>query len=123
MGHGIPDASIGNTMANCTQPTVRSKRKAYKRTTVPNDKTHVLSDTLDRVLAPENHRPGESLVGDITSLSTRHGWLFLATVIELATRTMIGQQTAEHMGASLAVDALAMARQPTTQQASHWDRA
>ena len=35
---------------------------------------------------------------------------------------MIGQQTVEHMRASLAVDALEMARQPTTQQASHCDR-
>lgn len=36
---------------------------------------------------------------------------------------MIGQQTVEHMGASLAIDALEMARQPTTQQASHGARA
>ncbi|RBA38526.1 IS3 family transposase [Dietzia maris] len=59
---------------------------------------------------PENLRPGEALVGDITYLRAGQGWLHLATVIDLATRKVIGWQTAEHMRASLVVDALKMAR-------------
>jgi hypothetical protein len=86
------------------------QRKAYKRTTVPDDKAQVFSDKLDRDFAPESHRPGEALVGDITYLRTGQGWLYLATVIDLATRKVIGWQTAEHMRASLVVDALEMAR-------------
>ena len=49
-------------------------------------------------------------IGDITYLRTWEGWLYLATVIDLATRKVIGWQTAEHMRASLVVDALEMAR-------------
>ena len=70
----------------------------------------MFSDKLDRNFAPESHRPGEALVGDITYLRTGQGWLYLATVIDLATRKVIGWQTAEHMRTSLVVDALEMAR-------------
>ncbi|MCT1887053.1 IS3 family transposase [Dietzia cinnamea] len=86
------------------------QRKAYKRTTVPDEKAQVFADKLGRDFAPESHRPGEALVGDITYLRTGQGWLYLATVIDLATRKVIGWQTAEHMRASLVVDALEMAR-------------
>ena len=86
------------------------QRKAYKRTTVPDEKAQVFTDKLDRDFAPESHRPGESLVGDITYLRTGQGWLYLATVIDLATRKVIGWQTTEHMRASLVVEALEMAR-------------
>src|SRR5947209_16910590 len=53
--------------------------------------------------------PGVRLVGDITYLKTGEGWLYLATVIDLATRMVIGWQLAEHMRTSLVVDALQMA--------------
>jgi putative transposase len=53
--------------------------------------------------------PGQRLVGDITYLRTREGWLYLATVIDLATRMVVGWQLAEHMRTSLVTDALAMA--------------
>ena len=86
------------------------QRKAYKRTTVPDEKAQVFADKLGRDFAPSSHRPGTALVGDITYLRTGQGWLYLATVIDLATRKVIGWQTAEHMRASLVVDALEMAR-------------
>src|SRR6185312_10252424 len=53
--------------------------------------------------------PGQRLVGDITYLRTREGWLYLATVIDLATKMVTGWQLADHMRASLVTDALAMA--------------
>ena len=53
--------------------------------------------------------PGQRLVGDITYLRTGEGWLYLATVIDLATRMVTGWQLAEHMRTSLVTDALAMA--------------
>ena len=86
------------------------QRKAYKRTTVPDEKAQVFADKLGRDFAPSSHRPGTALVGDITYLRTGQVWLYLATVIDLATRKVIGWQTAEHMRASLVVDALEMAR-------------
>jgi transposase InsO family protein len=53
--------------------------------------------------------PGQRLVGDITYLRTGEGWLYLATVIDLATRMVVGWQLASHMRTSLVTDALAMA--------------
>ena len=53
--------------------------------------------------------PGTRLVGDITYLKTGEGWLYLATVIDLATRMVTGWQLADDMRTSLVTDALAMA--------------
>jgi transposase InsO family protein len=53
--------------------------------------------------------PGQRLVGDITYLRTGEGWLYLATVIDLATRMVVGWQLAAHMRTSLVTDALHMA--------------
>jgi putative transposase len=81
--------------------------RAYKRTTVPGDEPVIRPDLLGRDFsAPE---PGQRLVGDITYLRTGEGWLYLATVIDLATRMVVGWQLAEHMRTSLVTDALAMA--------------
>ncbi|MFF2411405.1 IS3 family transposase [Streptomyces sp. NPDC058092] len=54
-------------------------------------------------------RPGTKLVGDITYLPTTEGWWYLATVIDLATREVIGYAMAEHHRAELVTDALRMA--------------
>ncbi|MEU4674949.1 IS3 family transposase [Amycolatopsis sp. NPDC023774] len=55
--------------------------------------------------------PGLRLVGDITYLPTQQGWLYLATVIDLHTREVIGHAMAEHMRAELVRDALDLAVQ------------
>ncbi|PPK66184.1 IS3 family transposase [Actinokineospora auranticolor] len=53
--------------------------------------------------------PGRRLVGDITYLPTREGWLYLATVIDLHTREVIGHAMADHTRAELVRDALDLA--------------
>lgn len=53
--------------------------------------------------------PGQRLVGDITYLPTQDGWLYLATVIDLHTREVIGHAMAEHMRAELVCDAITLA--------------
>lgn len=55
--------------------------------------------------------PGQRLVGDITYLPTQDGWLYLATVIDLHTREVVGHAMAEHMRASLVSDAITLASQ------------
>lgn len=86
--------------------------RAYKRTTVRGEDPVDSPDLIDRAFAPgpDGGEPGERLVGDITYLRTGEGWLYLATVIDLATRMVVGWQMAAHMRTSLIVDALAMAR-------------
>ena len=81
--------------------------RAYKRTTLPGEQPMRSPDLIGRDFTAE--RPGVRLVGDITYLKTGEGWLYLATVIDLATRMVVGWQTAEHLRTSLVVDALAMA--------------
>jgi putative transposase len=54
-------------------------------------------------------RPGTKLVGDITYLPTVEGWWYLATVLDLATREVIGYAMAGHHRAELVTDALRMA--------------
>lgn len=53
--------------------------------------------------------PGTKLVGDITYLPTLMGWWYLATVIDLATREVIGYAMADHHRAELVTDALKLA--------------
>ena len=53
--------------------------------------------------------PGIKMVGDITCLPTHEGWLYLASVLDLCTRKLLGYAMAEHMRAELVVDAITMA--------------
>jgi transposase InsO family protein len=81
--------------------------RAYKRTTVTGQRPVTSPDRLERdFTAPA---PGQRLVGDVTYLKTGQGWVYLATVIDLATRMVVGWQLADHLRTSLVTDALAMA--------------
>jgi putative transposase len=81
--------------------------RAYKRTTVPGSAPVPAEDLLERDFTAD--APGQRLVGDITYLRTGEGWLYLATVIDLATRMVVGWQLAAHMRTTLVTDALQMA--------------
>ena len=89
--------------------------RAYKRTTVPGEHPVESPDLIDRDFTAgpgggaRAYLPGERLVGDITYLRTGEGWLYLATVIDLATRMVVGWQMTIHMRTSLITDALQMA--------------
>jgi putative transposase len=81
--------------------------RAYKRTTIPGPARSATPDLIGRDFTAA--APATRLVGDITYLKTGEGWLYLATVIDLATRMVVGWQLADHMRTSLIVDALTMA--------------
>ena len=66
------------------------------------------ADLIERDFTSDE--PGTRLVGDITYLRTGQGWLYLATVIDLATRMVVGWQIPNHMRTSLITGALEMAR-------------
>ena len=53
--------------------------------------------------------PGLKLVGDISCFATAEGWLYLATVVDLCSREVVGYAIAPHMRAQLAVDAITAA--------------
>src|ERR671932_866 len=83
--------------------------RASKPTTLPADQPVIAPDLLERDFDPAGSGAGERFVGDITYLRTGQGWLYLATVIDLATRMVVGWQLATHMRTSLVTDALQMA--------------
>lgn len=81
--------------------------RAYKRTTVAGEEPTDVPDRIGREFTAE--APGTRLVGDITYLRTGEGWLYLATVIDLCTRMVVGWAMADHMRTSLVIEALEMA--------------
>ena len=75
-------------------------------TTQPGDPA-AIPDLVDRDFTAA--APGRKLVGDITYIPTWQGWLYLASVIDCATKACIGYAIADHMRAELVIDALDMA--------------
>jgi putative transposase len=75
-------------------------------TTLPGDAA-AIPDLVGRDFTAD--APGRKLVGDITYIPTWQGWLYLASVIDCATKACIGYAMAEHMRAELVTDALEMA--------------
>jgi transposase InsO family protein len=69
--------------------------------------------------------PDKVYVGDITYLPTGEGWLYLAVVLDLCSRAVVGWSMANHMRAELVTQALSMAlgqRQPAAGFIMHTDR-
>ncbi|MER6877766.1 IS3 family transposase [Amycolatopsis sp. NPDC000673] len=83
--------------------TTRRRRHSLTRP----DKTAAAPDLIGRDFTAD--APGQRLVGDITYLPTEEGWLYLATVLDLHTREIVGHALAPHMRADLVCDAIALA--------------
>ena len=70
--------------------------------------------------------PDEGWVGDLTYLPTAEGWLYLAILLDLYSRKVVGWAMADHLRTELPLDALTMAlteRQPAPGQlVQHTDR-
>ncbi len=73
------------------------------RTTIVDRSAKAATDRVGRDFNPT--APDVTWCGDITYLRTGEGWLYLATVIDLFSRRVIGWSIAEHMRTSLVADA------------------
>lgn len=81
--------------------------KKFKATTNSNHALPVAENLLQQnFVAP---RPNQVWVGDITYLGTDEGWLYLAVVMDLYSRKVVGWSMSERMTATLVCDALRMA--------------
>jgi transposase InsO family protein len=101
----------------------RCKRRWTKTTFSDPDVAAV--DLLKRAFGPGTVECDRVYVGDITYLWTWEGWLYLATVIDLSSRRVVGWAMADHMRTELVSDALAMAvaaRRPAPGLIFHSDR-
>jgi putative transposase len=98
-------------------------RKKYKVTTNSNHKQPVYDNLLVRRFDVD--APNEVYVSDITYVWTQEGWLYLAVVIDLYSRKVVGWSMSSRMKAKLVCDALRMAiwqRRPKAGLIHHSDR-
>ena len=84
----------------------RHKRR-FVVTTKSNDDNPVASNVLNRHFNPP--KPNHSWVGDITYIHTTEGWLYLATVIDLYSRRVIGWSISERITKGLVLNAFRLA--------------
>jgi len=82
-------------------------RRRRCRTTFPGPDGYQIPDLVQRGFAPG--APDVAWCQDITYVPTGEGWLYLASVLDLGSRRMLGYSMAEHMRTELILDALAMA--------------
>jgi transposase InsO family protein len=98
-------------------------RKKFKATTDSNHTLPIAPNLLNREFQVD--RPNICYVGDITYIATAEGWLYLATVIDLYSRKVVGWSMADNMKAELVNKALLMAiwqRKPPKGLVWHTDR-
>jgi putative transposase len=81
--------------------------RRYKATTKRNKKHPVAPNLLKRDFAAE--RPDHKWLTDITYIPTREGWLYLAAILDLYSRQIVGWAMSKRMTAALTIRALKMA--------------
>jgi putative transposase len=115
-----------NTIAKVmSKAEIRSKTvKKYVPTTTDSKHAHpVAENLLERKF--EADTPNRKWVADITYIQTGEGWLYVAAVLDLCSRMVVGWSMAEHLKAELVEDALTMAlsrRNPGEGLLHHSDR-
>jgi len=82
------------------------KRKT-QRTTIPDPTPPPVTDLVERNFSAE--RPDQLWVADFTYIRTWQGWSYLAVVLDVHTRRIVGWKLANHMRQSLVSDAFEMA--------------
>ena len=98
-------------------------RRFVVRTTDSRHGHATAENALDRRFEPGE--PDRIWVGDITYIATGEGWLYLAAVLDLGSRRLVGWATADHLRAELVARALKNAlehRRPSGPVLHHSDR-
>ena len=127
-----PMAPRGSTRSSCIATCACGKRKVtrlmrqaglegrckkrWRKTTVADPSAEAARDLIQRHFGPCEEMD-RRYVGDITYIATWEGWAYLATVIDLASRRIVGWALADHMRTELVEDALDHGlRQPRPEQ-------
>lgn len=120
-GRGCGRKRIARLMRQCG---ISARRKRHRTSTTDSQHTlPVAPNRLNRVFAAE--RPNEKWVADITGVWTSQGWLYLAAVLDLFSRQVIGWAMAPRREDDLVLAALRMAlaqRRPQAGLLHHSDR-
>ncbi len=88
------------------------RRPRFRKTTNSNHDRPIAANVLGREFQTEE--PDRVWVGDISYVWTRQGWAYLAVIIDLFSRRVVGWSLADHMRTELALDALRAALEPPT---------
>jgi putative transposase len=103
---------------------LQARQTRCYRVTTKRDRSHpVAPNLLKRDFAAD--RPNQKWLCDITYIPTQEGWLYLASVLDLYARRIVGWAMSDRMTSDLTKEALQMAlhrRQPGTDLIHHSDR-
>jgi transposase InsO family protein len=97
--------------------------RRFRRTTDSRHRHRIAPNLLERDF--EAAEPDRVWVGDITYVSCIEGWLYLAVLLDLYSRRIVGWAMSDHIDTELALKALQMgveARQPPPGLVHHTDR-
>ncbi|MEL6416886.1 MAG: IS3 family transposase [Pseudomonadota bacterium] len=121
LGLNIGHRRVGRLMRENGIRVERSKR--YKVTTDSNHAFNIAPNLLNRDFHAD--QPNQKWAGDISYVWTREGWRYLAVILDLHSRRVIGWAVSNRMKRDLAIRALKMAvalRQPPKECIHHTDR-
>ncbi len=121
-GERVCENTVAKVMRE-QQIRAKTSRRFVPRTTDGRHEQPVAANVLGRQF--DAARPDRKWAADITYVPTDQGWLYLAGVIDLCSRKLVGWSMADHMQADLVADALRMAvarRQPGAGLLHHSDR-
>jgi len=99
--------------------------KRWKTTTVPDPGAQAAADAIMRDFTVDAAAVNSRWCGDITYIATWEGWFYLATVIDISSRRIVGWATADHLRTDLVEAALrnaCQARRPPAGVIFHSDR-
>jgi putative transposase len=127
-------AALQKQGVKCSQKRVARLMRLHKITGRKRQKRHPVTTQRDPGAIPAPNllnqefyasAPDQKWVSDITYIETAEGWLYLASILDLFSRRVVGWAMADHMEASLVEEALKMAlqqRQPEAGLLHHSDQ-
>ncbi|MDC0947831.1 IS3 family transposase [Gammaproteobacteria bacterium] len=90
------------------QGLVCKKARRFKQTTRRDARQAASANHLDQDF--QASAPNQKWAGDITYINTREGWLYLAVILDLYSRKVIGRSMSDRITSQLACDALTMSQ-------------
>ena len=121
IGLGVGHRHVGRLMRQNGISVVRTRK--HKVTTDSDHKFNIAPNLVDRDFTAD--QPNQKWAGDISYVWTGEGWLYLAVILDLHSRRVIGWAVSSRMKRDLAIRALKMAiafRQPPKGCIHHTDR-
>jgi len=105
-GHSVARRTVQRLMKDLELQGARRGRR-FKKTTFGDDQLHRPSDLVDRQFVAS--APNRLWVADLTYVKSHSGWTYVAFIIDVFSRAIVGWQVSTSLRSDLAIDALEMA--------------